>query len=129
MPPKNHYADITPAKGVVTVEVRGDDIRAPQIAESRNARKLIEHYKGKTLPPVYYIPKEDIEMGRLAPRNGHHTRCPIKGEASYFTFVGNGGRIENIAWAYESTLPESEAIRGLLAFDARRTRIRHRPEE
>jgi uncharacterized protein (DUF427 family) len=86
------------------------------VAETRRALILRE----ASLPPVQYIPRDDAAMDRLR-RTGHHTTCPYKGEASYFTILGSDGReIENAVWSYEAPFPAVEAIRGHLAFYPRK---------
>ena len=51
-------------------------------------------------------------MERLA-RTEHHTHCPFKGKASYYS-VKNGA--ENAVWTYEQPYDEMLAIKELLAF-------------
>jgi uncharacterized protein (DUF427 family) len=63
-------------------------------------------------PVVYYIPRKDVKMDRLA-RTAHSTHCPFKGDASYFSVV-NGP--ENAVWSYESPYDEMLAIKERLAF-------------
>lgn len=65
--------------------------------------------------PVYYFPPEDVRSEFLSPTE-HHTRCPFKGEASYWT-VQVGDRVaENAMWGYLDPLPDREDIRGYSAF-------------
>ena len=85
------------------------------VAESRNALVLRE----ANLPPVVYLPVEDVRMDLLH-RTEHRTRCPFKGEASYWSIrVGDEGS-EDIAWAYEDPLPGRADLRGRIAFYADR---------
>ena len=51
----------------------------------------------------------------------HHTRCPYKGEASYWTIEVLGGagsirRSENAVWAYRSPYDEVLGLAGYYAF-------------
>jgi uncharacterized protein (DUF427 family) len=65
--------------------------------------------------PVYYFPPEDVRQDLLEPTE-LHTRCPFKGEASYWT-IRVGDRVANNAmWGYLDPLPEREDIRGYRAF-------------
>ena len=65
--------------------------------------------------PVYYFSRSDVHMERLQ-RTTHHTHCPRKGDATYFS-VGTGeNALENATWSYETPLPGAEAIRDHLAF-------------
>jgi uncharacterized protein (DUF427 family) len=81
------------------------------IADSSNAHLLFEtrHL------PVYYFPRADVRMDLLAPTD-HHTFCPYKGTASYWT-IGAGGRSsENAVWGYFEPYDEVAAIRDFVAF-------------
>jgi uncharacterized protein (DUF427 family) len=62
-----------------------------------------------------YIPREDVNMTRLQ-RTTHHTHCPYKGDASYWTIQGQGRVVENGVWSYESPLASMAPIAGYLAF-------------
>jgi uncharacterized protein (DUF427 family) len=68
--------------------------------------------------PVFYVPEKDVRLD-LMHRTDHHTRCPYKGEASYWTVeVPEGGgakRAENAVWAYPE--PHDE-VAGLTAYYA-----------
>ena len=54
-------------------------------------------------------------MGVLA-RTAHHTHCPYKGDASYFTLTADGRTSENAVWSYEQPFPAVHAIAEHLAF-------------
>jgi uncharacterized protein (DUF427 family) len=78
------------------------------VADSIDALVLEE----KSYPPVYYVPRKDVKMERLV-RSSHHTRCPHKGEASYFSFKDGPA---NAVWSYEDPIPQAAAIKDHLAF-------------
>lgn len=65
--------------------------------------------------PVYYFPIDDVRMDLLVSTE-RTTRCPYKGEASYWTVKVGEREAENAVWAYREPLPERAAIRGYLAF-------------
>ena len=65
--------------------------------------------------PVYYFPRADVRMDLMEP-TGHHTRCPYKGEASYFSLKADGRAVENAVWSYEQPIEGMEPIAGRLAF-------------
>jgi len=44
--------------------------------------------------PVYYFPRDDVRFDLLEPTS-HHTHCPYKGDASYYSVVAGGRRAEN----------------------------------
>jgi uncharacterized protein (DUF427 family) len=80
------------------------------IADTAAAITLDESNHG----PVFYIPRADVKMEHLA-KTDHHSYCPYKGEASYFTI--KGGRIaENAVWSYEQPYDEVTEIKDHLAF-------------
>lgn len=72
--------------------------------------------------PVYYIPKEHVAMEFLLPTD-HHTTCPHKGEARYWTITGQGRAVENGAWAYDNPHEAASAIAGHLSFYPDKLRI------
>lgn len=91
-----------------------------RLAESTRAVALKE--VGRVVyDPVFYVPREDVAMGRLVAAPNLSTHCPVKGDASYFALLGD--EAEWIAWTYEAPLAYAEAIRGLVAFDAARVTL------
>ncbi len=86
-------------------EVIADTTKALEMHEMSTTGKVVA-------PVVYYLPREDVQMERLK-RSEHHTHCPFKGEASYYSLQGGP---ENAVWSYEAPYDEMAAIRGLLAF-------------
>lgn len=104
----NHRIATKPAGVRVQVEFRGE-----VIADTRDAIALEEPMGGKTVAPVvYYIPRKDVKMERLA-RTSHQTYCPFKGQASYYSFKDGP---ENAVWSYEQPYDEMLAIKEFLAF-------------
>jgi uncharacterized protein (DUF427 family) len=81
------------------------------VADSSRALTLQE----ASYPPVQYIPRTDADMTYFAPSD-HHTRCPYKGEASYFTLEVDGKRSVNAVWSYEEPFPAVADIEEHLAF-------------
>src|ERR1700730_14007356 len=65
--------------------------------------------------PFYYFPPEDVRQDVLEPTD-QHTRCPYKGEASYWTVRVGDKVAENVMWGYQDPLPERADIRGYRAF-------------
>jgi uncharacterized protein (DUF427 family) len=69
--------------------------------------------------PAYYVPEKDMRLD-LMHRTDLHTRCPYKGEASYWTIeVPNGAdmrRAENAVWGYPTPYDEVAGIAGYYAF-------------
>jgi uncharacterized protein (DUF427 family) len=86
------------------------------IADSGAALRVEETGHG----PVYYIPEKDVRLDLMHPTE-HHTRCPYKGEASYWTIevpgeAGSTRRSENAVWAYPSPYDEVSGLAGYYAF-------------
>jgi uncharacterized protein (DUF427 family) len=81
------------------------------VAETTNALTL----KEATLPPVEYIPRDDVQMD-LLDRSDRKTHCPYKGDASYFTVTAGGLVRENAVWSYENPFPAVSQIAGHVAF-------------
>ena len=81
------------------------------VADSKRVRLLLE--QGHL--PVYYFPLEDVRIDLMTPTD-HHTTCPVKGEASYWT-VRVGDRVaENAVWGYPNPIPGRTDIAGYVAF-------------
>jgi len=105
-PGPDHPITVTPNPHRVRVVLGGFIV-----AETTSALTLRE----ATLPPVHYIPRGDVNMDLLE-RTQHHTHCPYKGDASYFTVTAGGLVRENAVWSYENPFPAVSAIREHLAF-------------
>jgi len=80
------------------------------IAETRRPLMLFE----TGLPARYYFPAEDVRA-ELVPSD-KVTRCPYKGEASYWSVRLGDGVEEDLVWCYRDPLPEVGRIAGLVAF-------------
>ncbi len=81
------------------------------LGESTKAVELTEG----SYPPVIYFPRDDIAMAFLD-KTDKSTRCPHKGDASYYTIQAKSGPIADAAWSYETPKEGLEAIAGHLAF-------------
>ncbi len=100
-----HRVEVERANERVKVTFNGE-----VIADTTDAIRLRE----ADYPPVYYVPRQDVKMDRLI-RTEHHTYCPFKGDASYFT-LSSGRTAENAVWSYEKPYDEVIAIKDHLAF-------------
>ena len=107
------YIEIKSHAGKVRVTWHGREI-----AVSERALDLVEG-GGR---PVLYVPREDADMSVFEPTT-KHTRCPHKGEASYFTLKADGATDANAVWSYETPLDAVGAIKGHLAFYPNLVRI------
>jgi uncharacterized protein (DUF427 family) len=81
------------------------------IADTTNAFEL----KEASYPAVFYIPRADADMSALTP-TAHHTHCPYKGDASYFSISAGGRSAENAVWSYEEPFAAVSEIKDHLAF-------------
>lgn len=81
------------------------------VADTHHALTL----KEASYKPVLYVPRADTDMGLLA-RTDHHSHCPYKGDASYFTITVDGRSAENAVWSYEQPYPAMAEIKEYLAF-------------
>ena len=70
----------------------------------------------------YYVPKDDVRMELFEPTD-HHTMCPWKGQASYWSASVGDEVLENVAWSYEDPISDAEPIHGMLAFYADRVDV------
>lgn len=81
------------------------------IADTKQALVL----KEGPMPPVNYIPREDVQMPYLQ-RTDHSTHCPFKGDASYFTVSVNGKTADNSVWTYEAPIDSVAQIKDYVVF-------------
>lgn len=81
------------------------------VADTRSALLLRE----TRYAPVYYLPRGDVRMDLMA-RTSHHTHCPFKGNASYWSLTVGDKFAENVVWSYEDPLPEVAELKGYIAF-------------
>jgi len=70
-------------------------------------------------PPVYYIPRADIEASALEPAPGS-SFCEFKGRATYFDVVVGDERAERAGWTYVTPSRAFEPIADHVAFYASR---------
>ncbi len=93
-------------------------IDGQEVASSSDVKILKE--VGKSLyNPSFYFPPGDVDLTHLEREEGYTTSCPIKGDASYWRFLGSGSPMERAAWSYETPLEYSNMIAGHLGFDQR----------
>ena len=71
---------------------------------------------------VVYLPLVDLNLALLTATD-HHTICPLKGEASYYSLTGTDELLENVVWWYPTPMEEVAGIAEHAAFYADRVRI------
>lgn len=80
------------------------------VVDSRRAKLL--HETG--LAPVWYFPTGDVRMDLLVPTD-HHTHCPFKGNASYWSLDAGDRMLENAIWGYPEPLESAPPLAGHVA--------------
>jgi uncharacterized protein (DUF427 family) len=102
----DHWIHIEESPRQVRVVFAGETV-----AESKRVMLLRE---AKCLP-AYYFPRTDVRLDRLVPSE-HKTRCPYKGEASYWS-LRSGSQIANQAvWSYLNPTPECMDLKHYMSF-------------
>jgi len=101
-----HRVDVLRSSRHVRVELDGE-----VLAETRRSLLLLE----TGLPPRWYVPRADVRWELLQP-TATQTRCPYKGRASYFTARVGDARFADVAWTYETPIPECPKIEQAICF-------------
>lgn len=101
-----HAITLTPVQDRVRIIYAG-----VTVADTADAIELREG----SLPPVYYIPRQDADAATLEPTD-HRSHCPFKGDAVYFTLSAGGKTTMNAAWSYEEPYPAAAGIKRYLAY-------------
>jgi uncharacterized protein (DUF427 family) len=105
-PPPGQALYLEPTPKRIRVVVAGETV-----ADSRRAMLL--HESGHQ--PIYYFPPEDVRA-ELLERSDRHTRCPKKGEASYYTIRVGDHVVDAGAWYYPDPIDSAPPIKDLIAF-------------
>jgi len=112
----------------ITVEPASDPIRITfagrVIAETDRAMILREEGH----PPVAYLPREDVH-NEVMRASETRTRCPFKGQASYYAIAVEGKVADDAAWIYPTPCPAVAPIAAFVAFYADRVTVEGLPPE
>lgn len=81
------------------------------VVDSTRVKLLHEH--GHL--PVPYFPREDVRGDLLEPSD-HHTHCPWKGDATYWSVRVGATLAENAVWGYPEPLDHAPPIADHVAF-------------
>lgn len=95
-------------------------VHIEELVLARSENSLILREAGHA--GVVYVPRGDADMTRLA-RSSHVSRCPLKGQATYYSIWTAQGSIANAAWSYDMPDAAAEMITGYIAFDPERVEI------
>ncbi len=102
-----HWVHVTESPRHVRVFFGGE-----AIADSKRAKLVRE----PEVLPAYYFPKDDVRTDLLLP-SPQRSRCPVKGEATYWSVQAGGRRAENGAWSYATPLADAGSLAEHFAFD------------
>lgn len=69
-----------------------------------------------------YFPVADVRWD-LFEATEHHSVCPFKGQADYWSLTGAGPVEENVVWTYRTPFPEVAGIEGYVCFYQERLRV------
>ncbi len=105
-PDPNHRVDIEPSPRRVRAVFNGETI-----ADSTDMKLVFEtrHL------PVYYFPRTDVRMDHLTATD-HHSHCPYKGDASYWTVTVGDRNAENAVWSYLDPIGGVSGLKDHMAF-------------
>ncbi len=80
-----------------------------------NGVVLAESDQTEIVEGNHYFPSESVKKEYLK-SSDHHSVCPWKGTASYYSLEVNGEVNENAAWYYPDPSDAAKQIKGHVAF-------------
>jgi uncharacterized protein (DUF427 family) len=101
-----HRVDLVRSDRHVRISLDGQPL-----ADSQRPIALFE----SNLPPRWYLPREDVVAELQS--SDTITRCPYKGQASYYSVALDGdGDGKDLVWYYADPMAEAVRIKGLVCF-------------
>jgi uncharacterized protein (DUF427 family) len=102
-------------KGLIYFEdfprrIRGE-FAGETVVDSRHAKLLHEH----GLLPILYFPEDEVRTDLFEPSD-KHTKCPWKGQASYWSVRVGDQVAKDAAWYYPQPLDDAPPLKGYVAF-------------
>jgi acyl-CoA thioesterase-2 len=88
------------------------------LAESTAALRVIETDHVERL----YFPRADVGL-ELFEENDHHTICPFKGQADYWTLVASDPPVEDVFWTYRELFDEVAGLKDHLGVYHEKVRV------
>jgi acyl-CoA thioesterase II len=88
------------------------------LAESSTALRVIETDHVERL----YFPRADVRL-ELFEENDHHTICPFKGEADYWTLTTSDPPVEDVFWTYRDPFDEVAGLKDHLGVYHEKVRV------
>jgi uncharacterized protein (DUF427 family) len=80
-----------------------------------NGEVIAESDDTEVVEGNHYFPPDSVRSEFLHP-TAHHTYCPWKGNASYYTLEVGGRENENAAWYYPAPYRKAAHIKDYVAF-------------
>lgn len=108
-----HRVDCRPGRRGLRVSVGGTTL-----VDTADSTVLFE----TALAPRLYVAPAHVRMDLLR-KSPTTSYCNYKGHATYWSAVIGDTVVDDIAWSYETPLPESVPIAGYLSFDDTRTEM------
>lgn len=105
--------DLVPYPGVARVW-HGDLL----LAESSAALRVWETDHVERL----YFPETDVRLDLLE-TNDHHTICPFKGQADYWSLATSDPPVEDVFWTYRALFPQVAGLAGFLGVYHEKVRV------
>ena len=100
----DYRIDLVPFRG--TAQVWHGDLL---LAQSTSALRIIETDHVERL----YFPQDDVRLDLLQ-SNDHHTICPFKGQADYWSLTASDPPVEDVFWTYRRPFPQVGGLNGYL---------------
>ena len=88
------------------------------LAESTSALRVLETDHVERV----YFPESDVHFD-LFEANDHHSICPFKGEADYWSLTATDPSVEDAIWTYPTPLDEVAGLKGHIGFYHERVRV------
>ena len=108
-----HRVDCRPARRRLRVTVAGTDLV--------DATETVVVFETSVEPRLYVDPAQ-VRTDLLRP-SSTTSYCNYKGHARYWSAVVGDVVVEDVAWSYPQTPPETSPIRGFYSFDAARAQV------
>ncbi len=112
-----YRVELLPHPGVARVRL-GDLL----LAESSNALRVLETDHVERL----YLPETDVRF-ELLEENPHHSVCPFKGQADYWTLTASQPPVEDVFWTYREPFPEVAGLKGYLGVYHEKVQVERDP--
>jgi acyl-CoA thioesterase-2 len=88
------------------------------LAESTSALRVLETDHVERL----YFPEADVRL-ELMEANDHHSICPFKGEADYWSLTAVDPHLDNVIWTYRTPFDEVAGLKGHVGFYHEHVRV------